>query len=134
MTNTITKTAYRMLVLAVMALLMAVNLSQTAFACLTSETSQNGTEITKNPMDCLVYDDIEARLINTCDEDVSYMFFDEDRYCVDPGRTSGLYTISGKEASAQFGCDAIRWAACFAGERIEGFDDYYDTEYHCVAE
>ena len=32
MTNTITKNAYRMLVLAVMTLLMAVNLSQTAFA------------------------------------------------------------------------------------------------------
>ena len=133
MTNTITKNAYRMLVLAVMTLLMAVNLSQTAFACL-NETSQNEPEITKNPMDCLVYDDIENRLKNTCDEDVSYMFFDEDGYCVEPGTVSGLYNISGNEDSAQFGCRAIRWAACFAGERIEGFDDYYDTEYHCVAE
>ena len=135
MTNTIKKNAYRMLVLAVMALLMAVNLSQAAFACLTSETNQSGAEITKNPMECLVLSDEVGsygghEFINTCDEAVLVKVYDEDDhlYKLDiPGGNSYRHV-----SSDDLG---VRWAACFEGERIEGFDSYYNTgEYSCVAE
>ena len=147
MTTTITKNAYRMLVLAVMALLMAVNLSQVAFACLTSgtnqETTQNQPEITTNPMECAVHsadgDERHHHLTNICDERLTVEIFRvPDDYGGDDDDVDyyhfQIYLSVEETAYIASNRSAIRWAACFEGERVEGFDGFNDTEYDCVAE
>ena len=140
--NTIKKNAYRMLVLAVMTLLMAVNLSQTAFACLTSgttqETTQNKQETTKNPMECLVYEPSRTStsgydLTNICDEALSIkLAFEEDIF--GEGISTQEIGLDGRRGQTIYNY-AVRWAVCFDGERIEGLVDYWDTsQYSCVAE
>ena len=120
----------RMLVLAVMTLLMAVNLSQTAFAYL--------HETTKNPMQCLVHHHISSvvnhELRNICDETLNIKIVFESRFTdnIDEALPSGESVGFRFWTSYERG---FRWGACFDGERIDGLDDFDDTDqFSCVAE